>query len=334
MDREKFLFRLRILSAIIIAFGSSFVIMGVLVDKNYLAKTIRKLTTIRQPTLTPTIIYRQPSPMIFLTNIPPTPSLFPTVTPTVVGPTQTIIQIPTKTPTPFPSVTKKPTLTQKPTSTPKPTPTPSLIEREIAKYTIPYISGYTGTPTTSRQIFDFGGTRNYSIPYRNPNCSLTQTDISRAYERMKSYYPSYWQNTKLLTQWKTVQNYSIKYNFNPTFVISLWLEESAAGGASRATPFGCDYLRNPDGTYTTLKGNDTSVEKQLLCIFVTYAADPRSFVKFACSWQFGSASFNNSTQTCSDIPNFPKSLNFWFTLLSQNQSEVCKTKYCPNAPGC
>lgn len=302
--------------------------MGVLADKNYLAKAVNKLISLRQSLPTPTIFYRQPSPMVFLTNIPPTTILLPTAIPSAIISTQTATQIPTKALTPLPSVTKQPT------STPKPTPTISFIEREIARYTLPYTSGYTGTPTTSRQIFDFGGTRNYSIPYRNPNCSLTQADINRAYERIKSFYPGYWQNSKLLTQWKTVYDYSIKYNFNPNFVISLWLEESAAGGAPKATPFGCDYLRNPDGTYTTLKGNDTSIEKQLLCLFVTYAADPKSFVKFACSWQFGASYFNSSTQTCSDIPNFPKSLNFWFTLLSQNQSEACKPKYCPNAPGC
>ncbi|NMB83925.1 hypothetical protein GYA28_01410 [Candidatus Roizmanbacteria bacterium] len=271
----------------------------------------------------------------------PIPSLLPSpvVSPTVnTSPTPVVTKaIPTVVPTRIPTatITPKPTSVPLPTATPMPTQPENELDQMIAQYSnLPYTQGYTGTPKTCRQVLNFSGNNSYSYPYRNSDCRVTKDDMDRAYARMKTYYPAYWPNTKLLDQWEIVQEGAIKYHFNPIFVISLWIEESAAGGATSATPFGCDYLRNPDGSYTTLKGRDFSIYKQMTCLFVSYACDPANFGRFACRWQFGSEYYNESANTCNSSPSFTKSLNFWLDFLSSGKPGECQTKYCPNAPGC
>jgi hypothetical protein len=111
-------------------------------------------------------------------------------------------------------------------STPPSQSTCTNLDSNMAEYTLLYPAGYSGIPRTNNQIYDATGTKNYSIPYRNPACIVTKDVIQKAYERMKTFYPTYWQNTQLLQHWELVQEKAKKYNFNPLFVISLWIEVS------------------------------------------------------------------------------------------------------------
>lgn len=258
------------------------------------------------------VIYKQPpSPTVVF--IPPTSAPFPTFVP------------PTQTP-------------RSPTSPPLPTLVPTSVplcwdmEQKLSPGEITEPDGYSGTPKTSLQIVAYDGTP-YSVPYRNPNCEVTENLIQKAYKKMESYYPSYFSKTRLLKEWKTVQEKAKRYNFNPIFVISLWIEESAAGGATQATQLGCDYRFNKDGTASRMSSS-ASICDEMLCMFNLRPAHPQNFVSFACQYQFGSRYYNVNTQTCQDKPNFVKTLSFWYEMLSEGQPYECQMKFCPNAPGC
>jgi len=72
------------------------------------------------------------------------------------------------------------------TTTGEPTPPPPSdcreLDEKLAEYNIHYPNPYLDTPRTNNQIFDFTGTKNYSIPYRNPNCTVDETVIKKAYK--------------------------------------------------------------------------------------------------------------------------------------------------------
>jgi len=265
-------------------------------------------------------------------KIPISSSNFPTSVPHPTNPNQfQLTPIPTSTSTP----TSGPTITPGgPTLTPTPTPVTSacsVMDNDLPNSTMRYPDGYTGTPATTKQIFNFAGNNNYSIPYRNPNCSLSQTIINNVYEKMKSFYPYYWQQSKLLEDWETVQSYAIKYNFNPVFVIALWVEESAAGGATNAQKLGCVYRLNKDNTFTHMLPSSTICE-QMECLFGRWSVYPQNYALFGCQYQFGSDHWVNNQ--CTDNPEFVKTIEFWYDFMSSGQPTECRAKYCPNAPGC
>jgi len=221
-----------------------------------------------------------------------------------------------------------------------PTPTTTnqscpQLDSNMSQYkNLSYPSGITSIPKTNNQILAFDGKQAYSLPYRNPNCTVSQNNINEANKRMSSFYPVYFKDSTLLKNWQIVQEKAKKYNFNPIFVIALWIEESAASGASNATPFGCDYLRNPDGSFTTLKGTKSDICTQMQCLFVVNNANPANFAQFACSYQWGQSNYNSSNNRCIKEPSFTKALQFWYNILAQGQPQECQIKYCPNAPGC
>ena len=231
------------------------------------------------------------------------------------------------------SITPTPTPTEEPTLTSTPTPTPTIatadcstMDDELPNSTMHYASGSTSIPKTSKQIFNYDATKNYSAPYRNPNCTISESLIKKAYDRMETFYPSYWPNTRLLTDWETVQIYAKKYNFNPIFIISVWIEESAAGGATSAQQLGCLYRLNKDGTFTYLSAKSTICE-QMECLFGSKAVNPTNFARWACRYELGASSWNDTTQNCTSNPNFVKTVNFWYEFLSENQPNSCKIKY-------
>src|SRR3989338_2326766 len=179
-----------------------------------------------------------------------------------------LLFFPTAPPTPpSPPIPATPTPTQ-PAGGNTPTPTPgggsgtcAAMNNGLPNSTMHFPNGSTSMPATTREVCAYSqSTQYYSLPYRNKNCLATQAGIDRAYARMQSYYPAYWQNTKLKQDWQTVKEYSLKYNFNPLFVIALWIEESAAGGATNATKLGCDYRLNKDDSYTHLFPDSTICE--------------------------------------------------------------------------
>lgn len=265
-------------------------------------------------------------------NLLPKPTNTPTITPSL---TPTLTNNPTITNSINP--TNNPTNTISPTiiSTLTPTPTNPNANCPTMNNGLPnsqqtWPNASTSLPQTTKEICAFNKTSYYSLPYRNPNCKATQTGINQAYERIKTFYPTYWQNSKLLTDWKTVQNYAIKYNLNPLFVISLWLEESAAGGAD-AQQLGCLYRLNKDGTWTFLEKN-SSICDQMECLFAYPRIDPSNYGRWGCSYRWGFGYWENNQ--CKEAVNFTATLQFWYDYISQSDPNFpsnCKIQFYPGA---
>src|SRR3989344_6351094 len=238
---------------------------------------------------------------------------------------------PTATPSPIPP----PTTTPIPTGGPQPTTDPitggncSWMDTGLPNVKEYYPNGGPAMPATTKEVCAFNGTSYYSLPFRNADCQAAQTGITNAYNKMKTYYPAYWQTTKLLQDWKTVQQYAIKYNFNPLFLISLWIEESAAGGATQATKLGCDYRRNRDNTYTKMAAN-SSICEQMECHFGLQSAYPGNYALWACNYRYGANYWVNNK--CQDAIGFTKGIEFWYNYISGgNLPAGCKIQYFPGA---
>ena len=317
-DPERLNYGKRIIYGAII--GLIFSLSSVLIVKTIFSEILRVPSSLPNfPTLAP----RPTSPNQF--QLTPLPSVTNSSQPTTGGPTPTIT----------PTLTSGPTITP---GGPTLTPTPTLVtsacsamDNDLPNSTMRYPEGYTGTPATTKQIFNFAGNNNYSIPYRNPNCSLSQTVINNVYEKMKSFYPNYWQQSNLLDDWETVQFYAKKYNFNPIFVIALWVEESAAGGATNAQKLGCVYRLNKDDTFTHLLPDSTICE-QMECLFGRWSVYPQNYALYGCQYQFGADHWVNNQ--CTENPEFVKTVEFWYDFMSSGQPTECQAKYCPNVPGC
>ncbi|OGK40194.1 hypothetical protein A2954_01620 [Candidatus Roizmanbacteria bacterium RIFCSPLOWO2_01_FULL_37_12] len=235
---------------------------------------------------------------------------------------------------PIPSPTNTSVHNPPPPSGPSPTSNPlsgacSWMDNGLPHVNEYYPNGGTAMPATTREVCAFNGVSYYSLPFRNPNCQATQAGIDKAYQRMKTYYPTYWQGTKLLQDWKTVQQYATKYKFNPLFVISLWIEESAAGGATQATKLGCDNRRNKDNTYTKMPANSTICE-QMECLFGLQSAYPGNYALYACNYRYGSNYWVNNK--CQDAIGFTKGVEFWYnTIGSGTLPGGCNIQYFSGA---
>jgi hypothetical protein len=274
-----------------------------------------------------TIAYTQPS--IVASTVTPTPSLvptFPIITLPEDNPTDTPILTPSLSPTPttsLPSSTPVPTKTPIPTNTPVPAGACPLMDNGLPYSTARYPNASTSMPATTKDVCAMNGTSYYSVPFRNPACLATQAGIDRAYSRMQSYYPAYFSKTKLLKDWKTVQTYAKKYNFNPLFVISLWIEESAAGGATNATQLGCDYRQNKNGSYTSMP-KTSSICDEMDCLFGLNVVYPGNYASFACQYRYGSDHWSGSQ--CDQAINFTMGIEFWYNLIAEGLSANCQVK--------
>ena len=285
--------------------------------------TLRPIPTRVLPPLNPVII---PTAPVVYRRIPtPTisrqlPVYIPTPTAVLSTPTPTLTLTPTR-----PIPTSRPL----PTRIPTPVPFCFNMEQQLPPFQLTEPDPYYGTPQTSAQILAYDGSV-YSLPYRNPRCQTNETLIKKAYERMRSYYPRYFPQTRLLNEWKVVQEKAKRYNFNPIFVIALWIEESAAGGATQSTQLGCDvrfdYRQSKDGSPTRMSPS-SSICDQMLCLFNLRPAHPKNFVSFACQYQFGSSYYDLASKTCKGNPNFVKTLSFWYEMLSEGQPSECKMKF-------
>ena len=325
--------KIRIYSSIIVAFLISHFVMKIITISPEKILTQLRITlpikTSQLPTPTSTITNSRRPGTVFSTLIPsviqPTSllSTFP-LTSAIINPTATpIINIPTQ---PQPSATSKPspTPTNKPTATPTPAGACPAMNNSLPNSTIYYPNGSTSIPTTTKQICAYSGSQYQSLPYRNPNCLATQNGIRKAYEKMKTYYPSYWQGSKLLTDWQTVQTYANKYNFNPLFVIALWIEESIAGGATAAQQLGCLYRLNKDSSFTFLSAKSTICE-QMECLFGRRSVIPSNFALWACQYQYGANKWENNQ--CLEVTTATKDIEFWYNYIGENLASSCQIKY-------
>jgi hypothetical protein len=196
----------------------------------------------------------------------------------------------------------------------------SQLDNGLPNSKIYYPNGTTSLPQTNNRVCSNLENKYYSLPYRNPNCKATENGIKKAYERIKERFPQ----TKLLQQWKTVQEYSIKYNFNPLFVIALWLQESAAGGAINTQQLGCLYRRNKDDTFTFLPPSSTICD-QMECLFGRKSVVPDNFGLWACQYEHGTKAWRNNT--CDKPLTFTKGVDFWYNFIGENLSSDCMVRY-------
>ena len=253
----------------------------------------------------------------------------------------TVPLTPTRTPTPSgappPTPTSTPMIPPSPAPlSPSPTNPPAgacaWMDNGLPNVTEYYPNGSTSLPGTTSEICAFSGTQYYSLPFRNPNCQATQAGIDKAFERMKTYYPAYWQASKLKDDWQTVQHYARRYNFNPLFVIALWIEESAAGGATTAQKLGCVYRRNKDNTYTFMPPSSTVCD-QMECLFGLQSANPLNYALWACQYLWGAGKWQNNH--CLDVVKFTKGVEFWYNFIAEGLPSSCQIKYySPADSGC
>lgn len=201
------------------------------------------------------------------------------------------------------------------------------LDDKLAKYDLPYKSGYTGMPKTSPKILTFDKSHYYSIPYRNSNCNVTQdiTTIKQINDDINSFYQTQDRHPNgFLENYQYIQTKAKQYGFNPIFVVALWIEESAAGGISIATQFGCDFMWQPDPSLTpiTLRGGDTTnICDQMQCLFALGAARPDNYEVFACNYLYG-------TYPCPSEPSFVQRVEYWYQKLSpSDQMQDCKPAY-------
>ena len=217
-------------------------------------------------------------------------------------------------------------------------------------------TGYEGVPQTDGQIKNYAQSSAYSLPYRNPTCPITQNAVQKAYERMCGeydpqtktchakpgsgvalpFYSNVIREPRLLYDWQIVADNAARYNLNPLFVVALWIEESAGGGAE-ATQFGCDYKNGKGLEYTS-----TTCE-QMACLSGITTAEAQKYNKFACLYKFGinSGQWNEETQQCAGNPSFTEIVEFWYSYMLEAMKtegvsvpQSCEIVNCPDAPGC
>jgi hypothetical protein len=150
----------------------------------------------------------------------------------------------------------------------------------------------------------------YSIPYRNTNCSLSQSNIDTIASSIPAWYPACSGQNNLQSEWQTVQQYAQSYNWNPAFLIALWIEESA-GGACQANQMGCIF-RN-DGTRLP---EDSPICEQLACVIEKRYTDPGDFWGFMCGYSGEVRDAQGHCSAFTNNPNFPGNIRLVYTAIS------------------
>lgn len=108
----------------------------------------------------------------------------------------------------------------------------------------------------------------YFIPFRDSSVSVADPEAA------KKFILNSWPNAQI-GNWNTIVNQSVTNGWNPAFILTLWIEESGAQGASGgySAALGCDI------THTKYSGTD--INQQLTCLFNN---SPDNFADFMCKW--------------------------------------------------
>jgi hypothetical protein len=112
---------------------------------------------------------------------------------------------------------------------------------------------------------------------------------------VKNWYAT----TKIEQKWDLVRNEAKAHNWNPAFVLALWIGESAASGAD-AYDLGC------------LEGERNNLDSQLRCLWERPYANEK-FEDFMCIYSEGKM----SPCTFSLNPNFPVNLKIWYDRITK-----------------
>jgi hypothetical protein len=113
--------------------------------------------------------------------------------------------------------------------------------------------------------------------------------------------------TRNITQnWQNVQRLAVQEQWNPAFAITLWIEESAAGGAL-TWQMGCKAgWESETQLYTVERDADACTEAA--CMFSHKNQNPNDFQGFMCSY--------NTGVCASTAINFPEGWTFAQTVKS------------------
>lgn len=135
-------------------------------------------------------------------------------------------------------------------------------------------------------------------------------------ESIKQQVLSTWPNAQI-GSWDHIVQRSVAAGWNPSFILTLWIEESGAQGANGYTDaLGCD------PSHPT-----TDIDKSLDCVFNSFRDPSLTFEDFMCI--YGGDQFNKSPCTFVDHnPNFPGNVKNWYSKIagSTGSPEVLECK--------
>jgi hypothetical protein len=139
------------------------------------------------------------------------------------------------------------------------------------------------------------GGLDFSIPYRDTSIRIPDSRRAKLIGQILASYP----NSRIATEWDNVVNTAIASGINPAFAVTIWIEESAAGGAGQSD-FGCF-----DGGNTDLR---MTFNDSLRC-FVNFTAkehpnDFTDWVQYFCG--------PKAVPICSNNPNFLRRLKEYY----------------------
>jgi len=135
-----------------------------------------------------------------------------------------------------------------------------------------------------------------NIPFRDSSIVISASNR----EKVINLVLKSWENSKIKEQWEFVYKQATSRDWNPAFVIALWIEESGASGVD-AYDLGC------------LGAPANNLSAQLDCLFSRPYADS-SFEDFMCQYSEGKPAPCEFALN----PNFPKNLEYWYRQLTND----------------
>lgn len=159
-----------------------------------------------------------------------------------------------------------------------------------------------GTGTCDKAYFDQfdtagsgGGTGGsagslpYVIPYRNTSCKLAADMIPIIGQFADSWIDNQGNAVvSIQSQWQNIQTYAMQYQWNPLFIMTLWIEESGAGEHPNAGwHLGCLYgwgMNEEAITMPKIGQTNGDLCNQMACLFSHPNRDPNNFERFMCSY--------------------------------------------------
>ncbi len=180
-------------------------------------------------------------------------------------------------------------------------------------------------PHNRRRETSDPGSLGYVIPFRDTSCVVNQDTINRAIDLMRRYYPSYQEigTRNLENLWREIQNRSIREGINPTFALTLYIEESAACGAQGSYGMGCIYERHTARQMPSCSADPETSLSQVGCLS-SYVNRAPNFTGFMCRYSGEELDSNDQCSTFKNNPNFPNGVRFWYDFLSEGQSQECQ----------
>lgn len=176
-----------------------------------------------------------------------------------------------------------------------------------------------------------GGSQNnltgYTIPYRDSSCRLSAdkgsalADFAVSWSTTVKNSPSLTAQVRknILDNWQTIQQKAVEFGWNPVFILSLWVEESAASGVP-VWQMGCKYGWDKNGGSFALSTTSDACSQEA-CLMSHPKQDPNNFQEFMCSyntgvcntlkpgdtWDFANAVKLSYGKIAGDIGNLPTS---------------------------